>query len=418
MLTAIKGNFVQAPALGCLRIDEESYLVLDNGRIQGIFPALPDRYSQAVVTDFDNRLILQSFGDMHLHAPQYPMLGMGMDLPLLDWLKHYVFPTEARFADLAYARSMYHALAEELVACGTTRVAVFGSLHADSSLILMDELEKAGITGYAGKVNMDRNGAPDYQETIDNSVSETLRWLDHCDGFAHIRPIITPRFTPACSEALMQALGGIARERGLRVQSHLSESQQEIAWVRALHPECDGYWETYDRAGLFCDHALMAHCVFCDEMERAALKDHGVFAVHCADSNFNIISGICPVRTFLDEGIPVLLGSDIAGGSQLPMTEVIAMSIRASKVKCMQSHGELPFLTVAEGYYLGTSAPAVYCGDHPGFYVGDLLHAVVVDDCALPDTARLSVAERFERCFYRSGKDDIVAVFSAGRRIK
>ena len=418
MLTAIKGNFVQAPALGRLQIDENSYLVLDSGRILGVFPVLPDQFSQASVTDFGNRLILQSFGDMHLHAPQYPMLGMGMDLPLLDWLKHYVFPTEARFADLTYARGMYHAFARELVSGGTTRVSVFGSLHTDATLILMDELEKAGITGYAGKVNMDRNGAPDYQETTESSVRETLRWLDHCDGFSHIRPIITPRFTPACSDALMRELGAIAGERGLRVQSHLSESRQEIEWVHTLHPECGRYWETYDRAGLFCDHTLMAHCVFCDESERAAMKDRGVFAVHCADSNFNIISGVCPVRTYLSEGIPVLLGSDIAGGSQLSMTEVIAMSIRASKVKCMQSHGELPFLTVAEGYYLGASAPAEYCGDHPGFFAGDLLHAVVIDDSSLPDTARLSVAERFERCFYRGGHDGIVAVFAAGRRIK
>ncbi|MFR6692608.1 MAG: hypothetical protein ACLUS6_00555 [Dysosmobacter sp.] len=35
---------------------------------------------------------MQSFADMHLHAPQYPMLGMGMDLPLLDWLNTYTVP--------------------------------------------------------------------------------------------------------------------------------------------------------------------------------------------------------------------------------------------------------------------------------------------------------------------------------------
>ena len=56
------------------------------------------------VEDCGDALIVQSFADLHLHAPQYPMLGMGMDLPLLDWLNAYAFPTEARFADPDYAR--------------------------------------------------------------------------------------------------------------------------------------------------------------------------------------------------------------------------------------------------------------------------------------------------------------------------
>ena len=92
--------------------------------------------------------------------PQYPMLGMGMDLPLLDWLNAYAFPTEARFADTGYAREIYSRLARELIANGTTRVCMFSSLHTDATLILMEELEKAGVTGYVGKVNMDRNAAP------------------------------------------------------------------------------------------------------------------------------------------------------------------------------------------------------------------------------------------------------------------
>ena len=68
----------------------------------------------ASVEDYGDCLIVQSFADMHLHAPQYPMLGMGMDLPLLDWLNAYAFPTEARFADPDYARTVYRQLAQEL----------------------------------------------------------------------------------------------------------------------------------------------------------------------------------------------------------------------------------------------------------------------------------------------------------------
>ena len=78
-----------------------------------------------------------------------------------------------------YARAIYRRLARELIENGTTRVCMFSSLHTDATLILMEELEKAGVTGYVGKVNMDRNAAPGVlEETTEDSERETLRWLE------------------------------------------------------------------------------------------------------------------------------------------------------------------------------------------------------------------------------------------------
>ena len=147
-ITILKGNIISAPELGKLDITEKGYLVAEDGIIAGVFAQLPEQYAGAPVEDFGDALILQSFADLHLHAPQYPMLGTGMDLPLLDWLNAYAFPTEARFADPAYAREIYRRLAQELIAGGTTRVCMFSSLHTDATLILMAELEKAGVIGY------------------------------------------------------------------------------------------------------------------------------------------------------------------------------------------------------------------------------------------------------------------------------
>ena len=177
-VTILKGSVVSAPALGRLEITEGGYLVAEEGKIAGVFPVLPERYAGAAVEDYGDALIVQSFADLHLHAPQYPMLGMGMDLPLLDWLNTYTFPTEARFADPDYAREVYRKLARELIENGTTRVCMFSSLHRQATLILMEELEKAGVTGYVGKVNMDRNGIPALQEDTEESRRDTLRWLE------------------------------------------------------------------------------------------------------------------------------------------------------------------------------------------------------------------------------------------------
>ena len=417
-ITILKGNIVSAPELGKLDVTEHGYLVTKDGIIGGVFPELPEQYASAPVEDCGDALIVQSFADLHLHAPQYPMLGTGMDLQLLDWLNTYTFPTEARFADVDYARTIYRQLAAELISGGTTRVCMFSSLHTDATLVLMEELEKAGVTGYVGKVNMDRNAAPGVlEETTEESKAETLRWLEACGQFQYIKPMLTPRFTPSCTDELMAFLGKLSAERKLPVQSHLSENQKEIAWVRELHPDCAQYWETYAKFGLWDDRTLMAHCVWSDARERKAMKDAGVTVVHCADSNVNVCSGAAPVRVMLDEGLKVVLGSDIAGGDHLNMFDVVASAIRTSKTVHVRDNWETPFLTVPEGWYLGTSAGAAYFGEKPGFAVGNPLHAIVLADDTLSQPHPLTSAERLERCVYRRQKAAIRAVWSAGRKV-
>ena len=415
--TILKGTVVSAPALGKLDITENGYLVAVDGIIQGVYETLPPQFAGCAVEDCGRDLILQSFADMHLHAPQYPMLGMGMDLPLLEWLDTYTFPTEAKFADPGFARQVYRALAAELARNGTTRVCMFSSLHREATLILMEELENAGITGFVGKVNMDRNGGVNLQETTEESIRETHRWLDECGAFSHIKPIITPRFTPSCTNELMQALGEIAGARNLPIQSHLSENTGEIAWVSELHPDCAQYWETYAKYGLWNDRTLMAHCVWSDERERRAIRDAGVWVVHCADSNQNILSGVAPIRVMLNEGIRVTLGSDIAGGDHLSMFDAAAASIRASKARSILDNWQTDFLTVAEGWYLATSAGAEFFGEKPGFAPGNPLHAIVLRDDDLPAVRELTARERFERCVYRRQENAVRAVWSAGRKI-
>ncbi len=417
-LTILKGTIVSASALGKLDVTEDGYLIAENGRIVGVFPTLPSRYLGASVEDYGKSLILQSFSDLHLHAPQYPMLGMGMDLPLLDWLNVYAFPTEARFADPNYAREVYGRLARELISHGTTRVCMFSSLHRPATLILMEELEKAGVTGYVGKVNMDRNNVPGLlEETTRESKDETLIWLDQCQSFQYIKPILTPRFTPSCTDELMVFLGRLAAERNLPVQSHLSENTAEMDWVRSLHPDCSQYWETYSKFGLWNDRTLMAHCVWSDAREREAMRAAGVTVVHCADSNQNLCSGVAPVRKMLQEGLHVALGSDIAGGDHLDMFDVTASAVRASKARRILDGWDTDFLSVAEAWYLATSAGAAYFGEAPGFAPGNSLHAMVLSDGTLPKPHTLTGAERLARCIYRRQSGAIRAVWSEGRKV-
>ena len=415
-----RGTIVYAPQLGALECLEHAYLVAESSVIAGVFQELPGKYQDAALEDFGDCLLIPSFTDLHLHAPQYAMMGMGFDLPLLEWLNTYTFKEEARFADAGFARTVYEALATELVRRGTTRVCMFSSLHREGTLILMDALERAGITGFVGKVNMDRNSPDCLRETCEESLAQTRRWLDECDGrYAHIKPILTPRFTPSCSDALMEGLGRLAEEYELPVQSHLSENDAEIEWVRTLHPDCEQYWETYAKFGLWKRGTIMAHCVHSDVRERAAMRSAGVWVAHSPDSNTNLYSGVAPVRKMLIERLSVALASDVAGGSKLSMLHAAAEAIRASKLRYYYS-GKRPdeaYLTVPEAFYLATSAGQQYFGSGPGFCVGDSLHAIVLDDSALPPSRPLAPAERLERLIYADDSRTIRAVISEGRRL-
>ena len=146
------------------------------------------------------------------------------------------------------------------------------------------------------------------------------------------------------------------------------------------------------------------------------MRESGVVVVHCADSNVNICSGVCPVRQLLREDVWVTLGSDIAGGAQLPMYQVITATIRAFKARRIMDEWNSDFLTVPEAYYLATTSAQRYFGGGAGFAVGDKLHAIVVDDSTLSEPVRsLTLRERFERSIYLMGKENISAVWSDGR---
>lgn len=415
----LKGNIVQSLSLKEISIYKNGGILLDgDGTVLKVYKEIPDSHDFEII-DYKDSLIMQSFSDMHLHAPQYPMLGTGMDLTLIDWLNTYTFKNESMFKNKEYARKIYEALAKELIDNGTTRVCMFSSLHLEASLILMEELEKAGVVGFVGKVNMDRNSVEELSETTEESIRDTKLFIKETSKFKNLKPIITPRFTPSCSDTLMEFLGNFSKEEKLYCQSHLSENLNEISWVKELHPDCKRYWETYYKYGLWNEHTLMAHCVHSDEVERKAMRDYGVTCVHCPDSNINLCSGIAPIRTLLNEGNKVVLGSDIAGGAILEMSKNIQQAIKVSKMHSTIRNTKDDFLSVNEAFYLATSAPQLYFDAGVGFKEGKKLHAIVVDDSKFNFNLDItSLQDRFEKSIYMMDKDSIIAVYSEGIRVK
>lgn len=304
----LKGDICYNTSPHDVRCVSQGYVVCQEGISAGVFDELPHEFAAYPCIDCGPQLIIPGLCDLHLHAPQYSFRGLGMDLELLEWLTTHTFPEEARYAELSYARRAYTIFADALQASPTTRAIIFGTLHVPATEYLMDALEATGLETYVGKVNMDRN-SPEYLcETTAESVHRTITWLEDIHGcYTHTHPIITPRFTPSCSDELRAELGRIRAHYHLPVQSHLSENISEVAWVKELCPDADSYGDTYARWGLFgMDDGLktvMAHAVYSSEAEVELLRATGIYVAHCPQSNAQLASGIAPIRCYIDAGI-------------------------------------------------------------------------------------------------------------------
>eukprot|EP00003_Mantamonas_plastica_P014800 TRINITY_DN2547_c0_g1_i9.p1 TRINITY_DN2547_c0_g1~~TRINITY_DN2547_c0_g1_i9.p1 ORF type:complete len:492 (-),score=136.61 TRINITY_DN2547_c0_g1_i9:1295-2770(-) len=285
--------------------------------------------------------LIPGFVDTHVHAPQYPNAGTGMDLELLDWLEKYTFPTEAKFDDLQFAEKVYNKAVSRSLKNGTTTACYFGTIHTDASVLLAQICHDKGQRAFIGKVCMDRNSPEDYIEpSAEESLKETHRFVEEMESSFPDKlqqAIITPRFVPTCSTELMNGLGDLAASKKLHIQSHLSENKSEIEWVKSLHPDSDHYTAVYDESGLLTEKTVMAHCIHLEQSEIELLSERGVGVAFCPTSNFTLESGALNPWQLINAGIDVGLGTDVSGGYSTSILNTIRDASVACKVKRLES---------------------------------------------------------------------------------
>ncbi|KAJ2794576.1 hypothetical protein H4R20_006178, partial [Coemansia guatemalensis] len=151
------------------------------------------------------------------------------------------------------------------------------------------------------------------------------------DDSVPVRPIVTPRFAPTCSARCLYGLGDLARKRGLAVQSHLCENPSETAFAKECFPEATSYAAIYNNAGLLGPRSIMAHCVHMSDDDVRLMRESGAGVSHCPNSNFALSSGIADVRRFLDQGIPVGLGTDVGAGYTPSILDAMRMAAAANR---------------------------------------------------------------------------------------
>lgn len=422
MIKVLHGDIVFTSTPSKFDLYENSYLVTDDDKVVGVYTNLPKEYQNEKIEDYQNKLIIPGFIDLHVHAPQYTYRGLGMDLELIEWLNVNTFPEESKYKDIEYASKAYDIFVDDLLHSSTTRACIFATVHNNATLYLMDKLEKSGLVSKVGKVNMDRN-CPDYiKEDTTQSYLDTISWVEEAQtrNYKNTTPILTPRFIPSCSDTLLDKLKEVQVKYHLPVQSHLSENLSEIEWVKSLCPKAKTYGEAYALHGLFGGEnvpTLMAHCVYSSDEELKLIKDNGVYIVHCPESNINVRSGIAPIRKYLDEGYNIGLGSDVAGGSSLNMFKAIEETIKSSKMRWRLLDQNYKYLSEAEGFYIASKAGGSFFGKVGSFEKDYEFDAVIIDDSRIRHPNKLSLENRIITAIYLSDERDIIGKYVKGNKV-
>ncbi|MFK7744566.1 MAG: guanine deaminase [Roseobacter sp.] len=346
----VTGNPMVAPWQDSVRINTQGAVALKDGKIDAVGDAadLRRRYPQAQITDYDAHLICPGFIDAHVHYPQTAMIA-SWGKQLIDWLNTYTFPEEIRLADPEYARTIAARYLDLTLSYGTTTVCSYATTHPGSVDAFFEAAAARGLRSVAGKTCMDRNAPPALCDTVQSAYDDSKALLNRWHGVGRAQYAITPRFSPTSTPEQLSALGALwAEHPDCLMQTHLSEQEPEIAWVRALYPGARDYLDTYEAHGLIGEKAVYGHAIYLTPREIDRIAETGAAVVHCPTSNTFIGSGLMDVTGLSLRNISVGLATDTGGGSSFSMLRTMAAAYEIAQLRGIALHpAQLMYLATA-----------------------------------------------------------------------
>jgi guanine deaminase len=398
------------------------------GRLAGITPSADRPAEAAAAVDLRPWVLMPGLVDLHAHLPQLPNAGLGAGLDLLTWLERYIFPLEREFDDAEAAERLAPAAFRAFAAAGTTTALLYGAVYAPSLDAAFRAAEAHGIRAIIGKVMMDRvtydrsiDPATILEVSLRQSADLCARWNGRDAG--RLRYAFTPRFAVSCSAEMLRESAALARASGAYWQTHLAEDAGEIAEVRRLFPEAIDYVDVYDRAGGLGERTILAHAVHLSDRELTRLVETGTRVAHCPASNLFLASGLMPLARYLEAGLAVGLGSDVAAGPELSMFSVMQMG--AYTQNALRAGGDSrPVLAPLDWLRLGTLDGARVLGidDAVGsLEPGKEADMIAVDPsltAPLPGVDADDPADLMSRLMYRAHPSMVRAAWVRGRRLE
>ncbi len=438
----VVGTIFQTPSLDQLEVlGDVAVSVGGDGGIVGVVPASSVEGQAAIASATTvHRLssterLLPGLIDTHMHAPQWPQLGGGLDLSLEQWLFESTFPLEARYADGDFAQQVWDDMVTCLLAHGTTTSVYYSSIHEEATLRLAKTCAGLGQRAFVGRVAMDHpEGTPSWYRDVDavSAVSASARSVHAIRALNSllVKPVITPRFVPACTDRLLQGLGELASSTGALVQTHCSESDWEHRYVMDRYGHSDT--AALHRFGLLREGTVLAHGNHMSTNDFDRTRETAAGVAHCPLSNSYFANAVFPVARALQRGVKVGLGSDIAGGCAPGLLPQCVHAVTSSRMLEDGVHHELEAskrgvpgsrINSIAAFHLATMAGADLLGIPCGLLArGRQFDAFAVDVGRQHSSLRIweeldDDPRIFEKIVRLASPSDITSVWVSGQKV-
>jgi guanine deaminase len=428
----LRGFLIDAPEFGTLRGRPNGAVLVENGRITSVgdYDDVRRLHQPNSIRWIDRRpaAIFPGLIDCHTHLPQYSVVARG-ESELLPWLRQHIFPVERDFTGpkaRAEAPQFFHELARN----GTSTVMAYAAIYEDSCDIGFEAARQSGVRTILGKMMMDLGSYGQIQpkKVLSISLLESERlcrkWHRAENGLLDYA--FSPRFAVTCSEKMMRASAELAARFQAYLQTHLAENREELEKVHHLHMTARDYTHVYEKCGLLTPHTVLGHCIHLNPREIAAIAAAQSSVAHCPSSNLFLGSGLMKLDQLLKAGINVGLGSDVAGGPELNMWQVMRAAIEVQKARTSYEPNLRP-LRPSEAFYLATHGGARALGKASAIGTLDAkkeADLIVVDLAAVvpyPQNrnapTQLAAEDVVALCIYRGGPQANLETYVRGKRI-
>jgi cytosine/adenosine deaminase-related metal-dependent hydrolase len=341
----------------------DGHVVMERGKIVavGAGPA-PAR---AGMRRIDGRGCLATPGlvNVHHHLYQWATRGLAQNEDLFGWLDE-LYPIWAGIdADLVGDTTAAGLAWLGLSGCTTTADLhhIFPQGAGDLMAAQVAAARRIGLRMHVCRGGMDL-GRSSGGLAPDSLVEETGKVIAGMDAAvidfhdpspqAMVKVALAPCSPFSVSAQLMVETAALARSRGVRLHTHLAETQAEERYCRGRFGVPPLLY--LDRLGWLGEDVWLAHGVHLPDRDIAAMADAKVSLGHCPSSNARLGAGVAPVRRMLDAGIPVGLG---VGGPASQESGLLIEELRQA-VYLARVQGGPKALTVREALWMATMGGA------------------------------------------------------------
>lgn len=299
-------------------------LIVDE-RIASVVPA--GEGSEAVpadeIVDCTGKAAAPGFVNMHTHAGMAMMRGIGEDIAFHEWLDR-IWKVESNI-DEEYVYHATKVACLEMIKTGTT---TFNDHYWHMPMAHKAAME-LGLRPVLAYVICDRNDPEESERQkiqCREMYEEYLKWNDHSVFAIAVHAIYSVR------EEMIVWSVNFAREHGLKIHIHVSETQKEITDCMAQHGGMSPV-EYLDSLGVLGPDVIAAHTLWLSDNDIRILGERGVTCVHNVNSNLKLASGYRFLYNELrDAGANICLGTDgCASSNNLDMLETMKTSAMIQK---------------------------------------------------------------------------------------